>query len=97
MAVDDNVNLVNNAMSDDAAAILAALKQGNFFLSLHAAGRMRQRSVTAADIRACGRTARSCLYQIQSRTWRIDGLDLDGEELAVICAIGDPVVIVTIF
>jgi hypothetical protein len=84
-------------MNSKAAAVLDALKAGEFFLSIHAAGRMRQRSVTVADIRACGRTAKSCLYQIQSGTWRIEGEDLDGEMLTVVCGIEDSVVIVTIF
>ena len=84
-------------MVDKAALILDSLRDGNFFLSVHAASRMKQRSVTAADIRACGRTAKSCIYQIKSRTWRVGGEDLDGDGLTVICGIEESVVIVTIF
>ena len=78
-------------------AILNALSSGEFFLSIHAVHRMSQRSITEADIRACGRSARSCLYQSLQRTWRIEGEDLDKEPLTVICGIDQAIVIVTIF
>jgi hypothetical protein len=84
-------------MSSIERAIVSALEAGKFVLSVHAARRVSQRSITKADIRACGRTARSCIYQIQYGTWRIEGEDLDGETLTVICAVDNDVVIVTIF
>jgi hypothetical protein len=84
-------------MSSKEDEILDALKAGAFLLSVHAAARMRQRSVMKADIQACGRTARSCLYQAQSGTWRIDGEDLDGEKLTVICGMDAAIVILTVF
>ena len=84
-------------MGSEVEAILDALKSGRFVLSIHAAARMRLRAVTAADIRACARTARSCLYQARQRTWRVEGDDVDGNSLTVICGIGNVVVIVTIF
>jgi hypothetical protein len=95
--LDRCINLVNTAMEDKTKRILDALKSGEFFLTVHAAGRMRQRSVTKADIQACGRNAICCLYQAQDETWRIEGKDLDGETLTVICGIERDVVIVTIF
>jgi len=58
---------------------------------------MRQRSVSKADIQSCGRTIRSCLYQAQKATWRIEGDDLDGEIITVICGMDDGVIIVTLF
>ena len=84
-------------MSSKEDAILDALKAGAFLLSVHAIERMKQRCVTAADIQACGRTARSCVYQAQSVTWRIDGECLDGEKLTLICGLDDAVVVVTVF
>jgi hypothetical protein len=84
-------------MEHDAATLIEALKNGRFLLSVHASGRMRQRSVTKADIQACGRTMRSCRYQAQEATWRIEGEDLDGEMLTVICGVDDDVIIVTLF
>ena len=77
--------------------ILIGLKTGNFLLSVHASHRMRQRSVTAADIRTCGRSAKCCRYNAQNGTWRVEGTDLDGETLTVICAFDGEIIIVTIF
>lgn len=76
---------------------LDALKDGIFFISTHAVRRMNQRAITAADIRACGRTARNCIYQAQHGTWLIEGEDLDGVMLTVICGIDKGVIIVTIY
>jgi hypothetical protein len=95
--VDSFINLVNDGMSSEEESIIDCLKTGEFLLSVHAVGRMRQQSVAAADIRACGRTARSCLYRAQSATWRIDGEDLDGEMLTVICGFDEAAIVVTVF
>ncbi len=84
-------------MENHAAAILDALKAGNFFLSVHAAQRMQQRSITMADIQACGFNAKSCHYQPQYGTWRVEGKDLDGDILTVICGIDEAVVGVTLY
>ena len=84
-------------MEDRTAAILAAIVAGKFRFSFHATRRMRQRAVTKADIQACGRTARSCVYQPENGTYRIQGEDLDCEPLTVICGDDGIVVIVTIF
>jgi hypothetical protein len=81
----------------DAGEILKELAAGRFFLSVHAACRMMQRSVTKADIQNCGRTANKCIYQPDAGTYRIEGKDLDGDRLTVICGIDDAVAIVTIF
>ena len=50
-----------------------------------------------ADIRACAQTARSFVLQAQTGTFRIEGEDLDGEPLTVICGLDRNVVIVTVF
>ena len=84
-------------MDDRAHVILDALKEGRFSLSIHAAQRMSRRSITKADIRACGQTAKSCVFQPQAGTYRIEGGDLDGEPLTVICGLDKNVVIVTVF
>jgi hypothetical protein len=83
-------------MGTEAATVLDALKSGRFLLSIHAARRMRLRSVTKADIQACGRTAGSCIYQAGHGTYRIEGEDVDGQPLTVICGVDDVVVIVTL-
>jgi len=50
-----------------------------------------------ADIQACGKNAKSCIFQREMGTYRIIGKDIDGETLAVICGIDKSVIIVTIF
>ena len=84
-------------MENEAAVIIEALRTGSFFLSVHAARRMRHRSVSKADIQNCGRTVRSSLNQAKKSTWRIVGQDLDGEILTVICGMDNGVVVVTIY
>ena len=84
-------------MDDQAPVILDALKKGLFVLSIHAAQRMAGRSITMADIRACAQTTRSFVLQAQTGTFRIEGEDLDGEPLTVICGLDRNVVIVTVF
>jgi hypothetical protein len=83
--------------SSNPKAILEALKAGRFNLSVHAAERMIERSVTNADIQACGRTATNCMHQPRKGTFRVDGLDMDGQPLTIICAADGTVVVVTIF
>jgi len=58
---------------------------------------MRERSATKADIQACGRTATTCCFQVEYGTYRIQGMDLDGEPLTVICGVDKGVVIVTLY
>lgn len=84
-------------MNSTEKKIINALKTGNFRLSSHAAGRMKQRSVSKADIQACGKTASFCYYQDRQGTWRVDGEDLDKDRLTVTCGVDNNVVIVTIF
>jgi hypothetical protein len=84
-------------MSGENEQIVEALKTGKFLPSVHAARRMRQRSITEADIRRCGLTAKACYYQSRNKTWRIEGEDLDGDPLTVVCGVDGIVVIVTIF
>ncbi len=84
-------------MKIESEAILEALKAGRFLISFHAAERMLQRSVTKADIQACGRTVTACIYQEDRETYRIQGQDLDGEPLTVVCGVDDVAVIVTVY
>ena len=84
-------------MSGQEKAIITALWTGRFFLSVHAARRMQQRSITKADIRGCGRTAESCIFQTGRGTYRVDGKAIEDEPLTVICGIDEGIVIVTLF
>ncbi len=68
----------------DVGRVLTALKAGEFRLSVHAAERMTKRSVTKADIQACGQTAVDCVRQSGKKTFRVENVqtvlvDLPGE------------------
>jgi hypothetical protein len=84
-------------MLGDAKEITIALRTGRFFLSVHAARRMRQRSITMADIQACAHTTESCIFQIGRGTFRVEGRGLDGQPLAVICGIDEGIIVITLF
>jgi hypothetical protein len=77
--------------------ILSCLARGEFRLSLHALDRADERIVTEGDIVQVGKTARRCVFQPDRGTWRVDGKDLDGERLTVICTLEDGVLVVTVF
>ena len=77
--------------------ILERLSAGRFVLTVHAATRMRERAIAKADIQACGRTAKTCRYQAAKGTYRVEGEDLCGESLTVICVLLDGLLIVSLF
>jgi len=58
---------------------------------------MSRRSISKSDIQACARTARSCRYQAHAGTYRIDGEDLDGDTMTVVCGVDKDLIIVTVF
>jgi Domain of unknown function (DUF4258) len=72
------------------------LIQGSFRVSLHAKIRMGERSVSDNDIMEAGRTARRVTEQ-ENGKFRVDGFDLEGDELTVICAWAGDTLIVTLF
>lgn len=84
-----------------AEAVAEARRAGTtrrFVVSLHARQRQGPRSVQLGDIAAALASATSASYQADRDTWRIDGgLDLDGDELTVIVAFEDGVVVVTVY
>jgi hypothetical protein len=77
--------------------IKKSLIMGRFRLSLHASERSEERLVTENDIRHCGRTAKSVKFQELRGTWRVIGLDVDGELLNVICSVQGQLLIVTVY
>ena len=78
--------------------IVEALAQSNFILTVHAErNRMPDRHVRRADIVGCGRTAKKCIYDTKRDTYKVIGLDLDGETLNVIAGIDNGVVIITVY
>lgn len=58
---------------------------------------MGQRRVSYSDIRHCLINAPACVWQPKDKTWRVEGEDLDGDELTVAVVIEDGVVVVTVY
>ena len=78
--------------------IVRALIENDFILTFHAEReRMPQRSVRRADIVECGRTAENVSFDSKRGTYRVLGLDLDGDDLTVVVGIDRGVVVVTVF
>lgn len=69
---------------------------GRYVVSQHARMRMQERGVREADLRNALVNARACSPQ-QSGNWRVEGRDLDGDDLTVVVAIEDGLVVVTLF
>ena len=84
-------------LTETAKWIKARLSAGQFRLSIHAVERAEQRVVTERDIRRCGMTAEIVKYQADKGTWRIEGYDCDGENLTVICAVHEMLLVITVF
>ena len=57
---------------------------------------MQERSVREGDLRNALVNAGACTEQ-DDGTWRVKGDDLDGDELTVVVAIEDGLVVVTLF
>jgi hypothetical protein len=69
---------------------------GRYAVSAHARKRMRERSVREGDLRNALVNAGACVEQADG-TWKVSGEDLDGDELTVVVAIEDGLVVVTLF
>jgi len=69
---------------------------GRFEIDEHAYLRMQQRNVRMADLRCALTKAFRCCLQNNER-WKVDGPDLDGDELTAIVVIEDGLIIVTIY
>lgn len=65
-------------------------------LSRHADRRMDQRGASYQDVRHALMNARACRDQGDG-TWRVDGPDLDGDDLTLVVALRDGVLVVTLF
>lgn len=78
--------------------ILEALKNNRFILTFHAMKvRMSQRNVRRADIIECAKTAKKCLYDSKRNTFKVVGLDLDGDELTVVAGIDGDIIVITVY
>lgn len=62
----------------------------------HARQRMRERGATFMDVEHALMHAERCALQENGR-WRVEGRDLDGEEMTLIAVIEGGVVVITVF
>ena len=65
-------------------------------MTQHAKKRMRERNIRFNDIVSCARTLRKISEQ-KDGTFRVEGQDLEGDEVTVIAAYDGTTVIVTLF
>ncbi len=75
--------------------VLDCLRDGDYRITLHAKQRMAERNVSYADIRSCSETGTITLGP--DGKIKIVGSDIEGEELTLICAEEDSVLIITVF
>ncbi len=68
---------------------------GHYQLTLHARLRMTERNISDSDIRNSAKAGSISL--MGDGKIKVKGYDLDGDELIVICAIEDQIIIVTVF
>lgn len=57
---------------------------------------MRERRVQEGDLRNALVSARSCVPQKDDK-WKVEGIDLDGDDLIVVAVIDDGLVVVTLY
>jgi hypothetical protein len=74
---------------------LAAQSNSGFIFSVHAFSRAGQRTVTRKDVVNAFLTAGTATQQ-DNGTWRVKGLDEDGDDLTVIVSVGIRIEIVTV-
>jgi hypothetical protein len=69
---------------------------GRVVVTAHARARMLERNVQSGDLRSALSSAHDCKADRDGK-WRVTGPDLDGDDLTVVVAIEDGVVVVTLF
>lgn len=69
---------------------------GRVSLTAHARKRMRERSVALDDVYEAIATVQFCVGQ-DDGTWRLEGFDMDGDELTVIVELEGEDLIITVF
>ncbi len=84
--------------ADEAKTAISGLADANRIqTTIHARERMTQRSITYRDLRNALVNASTCVASAAEGRWVVTGLDLDGEDTKVVCAIEDGVVVITVF
>jgi hypothetical protein len=69
---------------------------GRVRFSYHAYDRMDQRGATERDVIAACARAKKCKRAAQGR-WKVTGPDIDSDDLTVVVAIEDGLLVVTLF
>ena len=77
--------------------IIKELKAGHFQLTLHARKRMNERFVSELDIIEVAKTFTTIRYQKEQETYLLSGLNTWGEDLFIVAALREKVIIVTVF
>ncbi len=77
-------------------AIRGLARAGRIDVVDHAAQRMRQRRVQFGDLRHALENARAAAAQPDER-WKVDGPDLDGDDLTVVVVVEDGLIVVTVY
>lgn len=70
---------------------------GRVRFSHHAYQRMNQRGATERDVIAACSGARQCKRTVHAGRWKATGPDVDGDDLTVVVAIEDGLLVVTLF
>lgn len=72
------------------------MEASRYWFEAHALERMAERGARRSDVLEAIRSARTAKRQDKGR-WRVDGVDLDGDDLSVIVALdGTVVAIITV-
>lgn len=67
-------------------------------ITSHARRRREERGATEADVRNALLTATAAFRQADRDNWRVEGgVDIDGDDLTLICDIEADVIVVTLF
>jgi hypothetical protein len=92
----NDANDANDARALGEIQWLARL--GRIAITPHARQRMDERDASVSDVCRALRTARAALRQADRNNWRLQGgVDVDGDELTLICDIEADVIVVTLF
>lgn len=77
--------------------LIDQIKKENFIITIHARERMNERFVTVDDIVSAANTASEVIFQSEKETYLLKGNSCWGEELSIVAAIENEIVIVTVF
>jgi hypothetical protein len=72
--------------------------RGDMVISRHARDRMDERGATFRDVTSAIATATAATFQAERDTWKVTGgTDLDSDDLTVVLAIEDNLIVITVF